>query len=62
MKSQIFLHILIVPIMYEREKLKKVIGNKILFQFILEQYEKSKQKVVQLFLVFLLILLNADKG
>ena len=36
-KSQIFLHIYIVPIMYECGKLKKVIRNKILFQVILEQ-------------------------
>ena len=36
-KSQILLHILIVPIMYECGKLKKTIGNKILFPVILEQ-------------------------
>ena len=36
-KIKIFLHILIVPIMYECRKLKKAIGNKILFPVILEQ-------------------------
>ena len=36
-KIKIFLHILIVPIMYECGKLKKAIGNKILFPVILEQ-------------------------
>ena len=36
-KITIFLHILIVPIMYECRKLKKAIGNKILFPVILEQ-------------------------
>ena len=39
MISQIFLHILIVPIMYECGKLKKVIGDKFLFPVILEQCE-----------------------
>ena len=42
MKSQFFLDILIVPIMYECGKLKKAIGNKILFPVILEQCEKAK--------------------
>ena len=35
-KSQIFLHIYLVPIMYEPWKLKKDTGNKNLFQVILE--------------------------
>ena len=39
-KIKIFLHILIVPIMYECGKLKKAIGNKILFPVILEQCDK----------------------
>ena len=36
-KSQIFLHINLVPIMYEPWKLKKVTGNKFLFRVILER-------------------------
>ena len=36
-KSQIFLHIYLIPIMYESWKLKKVKSNKILFQASLEQ-------------------------
>ena len=36
-KSQIFSHIYLVPIMYEPWKLKKVTGNKILFRVIPEQ-------------------------
>ena len=40
-KIKIFLHILIVPIMYECGKLKKAIGNKILFPVILEQCDNS---------------------
>ena len=35
-KSQIFLHIYLIPIMYEPWKLKKVTGNKFLFKIILE--------------------------
>ena len=36
-KSQIFLHIYLIPFMYESWKLKKVTSNKILFRAILEQ-------------------------
>ena len=36
-KSQIFLHIYLIPIMYESWKLKKVKSNKILFRASLEQ-------------------------
>ena len=35
-KSQIFLHIYLIPIMYEPWELKKVTGNRILFRVILE--------------------------
>ena len=38
-KSRIFLHIYLIPIMYESWKLKKVKSNKILFRAILEQCE-----------------------
>ena len=38
-KSQIFLHIYLIPIMYESWKLKKVKSNRILFPAILEQCE-----------------------
>ena len=36
-KSQFFLHIYLIPIMYESWKLKKVKSNKILFPATLEQ-------------------------
>ena len=39
-KSQIFFHIYIVPIMYEWGEVKKVQGNKILYRSILEQCAK----------------------
>ena len=46
-KIKIFLHILIVPIMYECRKLKKAIGNKILFPVILEQCAESSVAVLE---------------
>ena len=49
MKSQIFLHIEIVPIRYEWGEVKKVPGNKILLRSILEQCEQESNESKEVF-------------